>query len=116
MGRNYGRTWTGSGGHIEECGFDNIHIRTGMWKHGEGDTGHLRSGPIAHSCILSGGDWATNHVPVIYSTMHLGVRAKLDPAVWAPIERSFVGEHNGSISAKWALGEVRGHEQTSCNR
>jgi len=33
----------------------------------------------------------------------------LDPAVWAPIERLFGGEHNGSISAKWAWGEVRGH-------
>jgi len=46
------------------------------------------------------------HAPVIYSAMHLGARAKLDPAVWAPVKRSFGGEHNGSQSAKWAWGEV----------
>jgi len=49
------------------------------------------------------------HAPVIYSAMHLGARAKLDPAAWAPVESSFGGEHNGSQSAKWAWGEVRGH-------
>ena len=25
------------------------------------------------------------HVPVIYSAMHLGARAKLDPTIWAPV-------------------------------
>jgi len=47
------------------------------------------------------------HAPAIYSAMHLGARAKLDPAVWAPVESSFGGEHNGSQSAKWAWGEIR---------
>jgi len=47
--------------------------------------------------------------PAIYSAMHLKARAKLDPAVWAPVENSFGGEHNGSQTAKWAWGEVRGY-------
>jgi len=29
--------------------------------------------------------------PAIYSAMHLGARAKLDPAVWTPVESSFGG-------------------------
>jgi len=41
--------------------------------------------------------------------VHLGARTKLNPAVWAPVESSFGGEHNGSQSANWALGEVRGY-------
>jgi len=55
------------------------------------------------------GIWHRAHTPVIYSAMHLGARTKLDPAVWAPVESSFGGEHNGSQSAKWAWGKVRGH-------
>ena len=56
------------------------------------------------------------HSPAISSAMHLGTRAKLDPAVWAPVESSFGGEHNSSQSAKWAWGEVEDMPQTSCNR
>jgi len=41
--------------------------------------------------------------------MHLGARARLDLAVWAPVENSFGGEHNGLQPAKWAWGEVRGY-------
>ena len=48
------------------------------------------------------------HAPAIYSAMHLGARAKTDPAVWDPVVSSFGGEHNGSQFAKWAWGEVRG--------
>jgi len=33
----------------------------------------------------------------------------LDPAVWAPVESSFGGEHNSSKSTKWAWGKVRGY-------
>ena len=33
----------------------------------------------------------------------------MDPAVWAPVERSFGEEHNGSQSAKWAWGEVQAY-------
>jgi len=47
--------------------------------------------------------------PAIYSAMHLKVRAKLDPAVWAPVENTFGGELNGSQPAQWAWGEVRGY-------
>jgi len=52
-----------------------------------------------------------NHAqaPVIYSAMHLKVRAKLDPAIWAPVENTFGSEHNGSQPAQWAWGEVRGY-------
>jgi len=46
------------------------------------------------------------HAPAIYSAMHLRARARLDPAVWAPVESSFGGEHNSLKSAKWAWGEV----------
>jgi len=46
------------------------------------------------------------HAPAIYSAKHWRARAKLDPAVWAPVESSFGGQHNGSQSAKWAWGEV----------
>ena len=49
------------------------------------------------------------HAPAIYSAMHLRARAKLDPAVWAPVESAYGGEHNSSKSAKWAWGEVRGY-------
>jgi hypothetical protein len=47
--------------------------------------------------------------PAIYSARHLVARAKLDPAVWAPVESSFGGKYNGSQSAKWAWSEVRGY-------
>jgi len=33
----------------------------------------------------------------------------LDPAVWAPVENSFGGEHHSSQPAKWAWGEVQGY-------
>jgi len=61
MGPSYGRNWKGSGGHDKEYGLDSIHIRTGMWKYGEGDTGHLRSGHTARCCLLSCGDWVMRH-------------------------------------------------------
>jgi len=41
------------------------------------------------------------HAPAIYSAMHLRAHAKLDPAVWAPVENSFGREHNSSQTAKW---------------
>jgi len=44
--------------------------------------------------------------PAIYSAMHWKVRAKLDPAVWVPVENTFGGEHNGSQPAQWAWGAV----------
>jgi len=44
--------------------------------------------------------------PAIYSAMHLKVRAKLDLTVWAPVQNTFGGEHNGSQPAQWAWGEV----------
>ena len=51
--------------------------------------------------------------PAIYSARYLVARAKLDPTVWAPVETpvesSFGGEYNGSQSAKWGWGEVRGY-------
>jgi len=52
-----------------------------------------------------------NHAqaPAIYSAMHLKVRAKLDPAVWAPVENTFGGEHSGSQPTQWAWAEVRGY-------
>ena len=46
------------------------------------------------------------HAPAIYSAKHLRARAKLDPAVWALVESSCGGQHNGAQSAKWAWGEV----------
>jgi len=46
------------------------------------------------------------HAPAIYSAKHWRARTKLDPAVWALVESSFGGQHNGSQSAKWAWGEV----------
>jgi len=49
------------------------------------------------------------HAPAIYSAMHLRARAKLNPAVWTPVESSFGEEHNGSQSAKWAWGGVQGY-------
>jgi len=47
--------------------------------------------------------------PAIHSAMHLKVRAKLDQAVWAPVENTFEGEHNGSQPAQWTWEEVRGY-------
>ena len=41
--------------------------------------------------------------------MYLRAHAKLDPAVWAPVESSFGREHNSSQSANWAWSEVRGY-------
>jgi len=49
------------------------------------------------------------HAPAIYSAMNLGARAKLDLAVWAPVESSFIRQHNGTQSAEWAWGEVCGY-------
>ena len=71
---------------------------------------HLRDGSVPRRCIFSiAGIGHRAHAPAIYSAVHLGARAKLDPAVWAPVERSFGEEHNGSQSAKWAWGEVQAY-------
>jgi len=66
-----------------------------MWKRGEDETGHLRSGPEARCCILSSGNWASPSFSSNLPRYTLGARAKLDPAVWAPVESSFEGKHNG---------------------
>jgi len=48
------------------------------------------------------------HAPAIYSARHLGARANLDPAAWAPVESSYGGQKNGTKSTKWAWGDVSG--------
>jgi len=79
IGPSYGRNWKGSGDHDKEYGLDSIHIRTGMWKYGEGDTGHLRSGHTARCCLLSSGDWVMRHAQDFVQLM--AGRTPLDMAI-----------------------------------
>ena len=67
----------------------------------------LRS--VVSNSSETGGTLSCARAPAIYSARHLVARAKLDPAVWAPVENSFGGKYNGSQSAKWAWSEVRGY-------
>jgi len=55
------------------------------------------------------------HAPAIYSAMHLRARARLDPAVWAPVENSFGGQKTRNLQSRHGA-RSEDMPQTSCYR
>jgi len=54
------------------------------------------------------------HAPAIFPAMHLRARARLDPAVWAPVEK-FGGQKNRNLQSGHAA-RSEDMSQTSCYR